>query len=106
MKMSNRIRRSPDARFDVVELADYISYDSLDAAMRFLDATDDTFEFLAANPEIGQLCHFTNPRLAGMRTWRVEGFPNHVIYYRPIPEGVEILRVLHGARNAEAIFGE
>jgi hypothetical protein len=27
-----------------------------------------------------------------------------LILYRPLPEGIEILRVVHGSRNIEALF--
>jgi hypothetical protein len=34
------------------------------------------------------------------------GFEKHLIFYRPRPEGVEILDVIHGARDIEAlVFG-
>ena len=34
------------------------------------------------------------------------GFPvgQYVFLYRPIPEGVQITRVLHGARDIDAVF--
>jgi plasmid stabilization system protein ParE len=32
-------------------------------------------------------------------------FRNYIIYFREIPRGVEVMRVLHGARDAKRIFG-
>ncbi len=32
------------------------------------------------------------------------GFPNYLVFYRVIDEGVDVLRVLHGARDIDAIF--
>jgi plasmid stabilization system protein ParE len=29
----------------------------------------------------------------------------HVIFYRPMAEGIEVLRVLHGARDIDRILG-
>lgn len=29
---------------------------------------------------------------------------NYLIFYRPLPDGIEILRVLHGARDIAAIL--
>ena len=29
---------------------------------------------------------------------------NYVIFYRPIPDGIQLIRVLHGARDIPAIF--
>ena len=37
--------------------------------------------------------------------WRVAGFPNHLIFYRPIESGVEVIRVLHASRDIESLFG-
>jgi toxin ParE1/3/4 len=37
--------------------------------------------------------------------WRVAGFPNHLIFYRPVESGVEVIRVLHAKRDIEALFG-
>ena len=104
--MRQKIERSEQSLRDLEELIDYLRDRSDEVAKRFVDATEGTFRFLAANREVGQLCHFGDPRLAGMRVWRVEGFRNHLVYFRPIADGVEILRVLHGARDIEALFDE
>jgi toxin ParE1/3/4 len=104
--MGIRVTRQPDVRRDLVELADYIARDNLDAALRFLDAAEATFAFLAANREAGQLCAFTNERTASMRVWPIEGFRNYLVFYRPIAEGVDVVRVLHGARNWGTLFAD
>jgi toxin ParE1/3/4 len=39
-----------------------------------------------------------------LRIWRIDGFPNHLIFYRPIEGGIEIVRVLHGARDIDAVL--
>jgi toxin ParE1/3/4 len=57
-------------------------------------------------PGIGELFKTRRRRLAGLRARRIEGFPNHVAYYRTVEGGVEIVRVLHGARNVEAALPE
>lgn len=46
------------------------------------------------------------PELVGIRTWAVDGFPNHVAFYRTIEGGIEVIRVLHGARDIDRILGE
>ena len=102
--MGQLITRLPEVRRDLVEIADYISGDSFDAAERFLTAAEQTFQFLAINHEAGQLCQFADPACVGMRTWPVDGFRNHLIFYRATEEGVEIARVLDGARDIEALF--
>jgi toxin ParE1/3/4 len=98
------VSRSPAARRDIVDLAVYISKNSIDAANRFLDAVEETFRFLSHNPEAGELCRFRDPRAQSVRAWRVHGFRNHVVLYRPSENGVNILRVLHGARDVDSLF--
>ena len=61
---------------------------------------------LAANPGLGRLRKFRNPRLKGVRSWLVSGFDNYLIFYRAVPGGIEVLHVYHGARDIEALFGE
>ena len=36
----------------------------------------------------------------------VPGFENHLIFYRVTEEAIEVFRVLHGARDIEAILSE
>jgi len=34
----------------------------------------------------------------------VKGFERYLIFYRPLTDGVEILRAIHGARDIERLF--
>ncbi len=72
--------------------------------MRFGDAIDDSFQRLLENPDLGFGGELTHPRLQDVRCWPVRGFPRHVIYYRSTAEGIEVLRVMHGSRDAENIL--
>jgi plasmid stabilization system protein ParE len=49
-----RIIKRPAAKQDLIEQADYIAQDNLDAALRFLDAAEKTFAQLARLPRIGK----------------------------------------------------
>jgi plasmid stabilization system protein ParE len=40
-----------------------------------------------------------------MRVLRIREFPNHLIFYQPIADGIEVTRVLLGAQDLEAILG-
>ncbi|MEX1025024.1 MAG: type II toxin-antitoxin system RelE/ParE family toxin [Planctomycetota bacterium] len=44
--------------------------------------------------------------LAGLRSFPVKGFDKHLIFYRSTEHGIEVLRVLHGARDLGTIFEE
>jgi toxin ParE1/3/4 len=90
---------------DLDELATYIQRDSPQAALRFLQSAQETFELLARMPELGGVFQVTNPRLSGIRVWQVKGFENILVFYRPQGRVVEIVRVLHGARDLTALIG-
>jgi toxin ParE1/3/4 len=99
--MTNNIRIRPRARQDIVEVAVFIGRDSLTAAERFLDATETTFQLLVASPEIGPIYPTKQEVLTGLRVFRVNRFPNHLVFYRVLANGIEIIRVIHGARDLE-----
>jgi toxin ParE1/3/4 len=43
----------------------------------------------------------TNPRLGGLRVWRIEGFLNHLVFYRAVDGGIEVVRISHAARDID-----
>ena len=101
------VSKHPQAKRDLVEAADYYTEKvGLALANRFLDAAEWTFSFLASIPEIGAVLETTNPQLVGIRHWQVKRFKKYVVFYRPIENGVVIVRLLHGARNLEKLLGE
>jgi toxin ParE1/3/4 len=67
-------------------------------AERWLLRTRKAFEFVAANPGLGEEVR------PGLRAWRVEKFKQHLVIYRAMPERVEIVRVVHGASDLDAIL--
>lgn len=90
---------------ELVSCATYLQSHSEDAAIRFLDAFDKTVEFLKRSPLIGEVCPYPNPLFEGTRVWRVRGFKNHLVFYRVLPNELEIVRVLHGSRDLGVLFG-
>ena len=94
----------PGADGDLVEIADYIAQDSLDAAIRFLTAARRAMEFLTTTPMAGPEYAVANPRLTGLRKWSIKGFPNYLIFYRIHADSIEVLRVIHGARDIPTIL--
>jgi toxin ParE1/3/4 len=99
-----RYTKTSDAYRDIVEQADYLAERSLDTTIRFVDSVEHTAEFLTSWPEMGEFYHFRSPRVIGLRVWQVRGFPNHLIFYRVVNDGIEIVRVLHAARDYDSIF--
>ena len=84
----------------------FIAQDNPDAATRVIDAAYETFKTLAANPGLGRPRRFRNPRLRAVRSWRITGFENYLIFYRGVADGIQVNHVYHGARDIEAWFGE
>jgi len=48
--------------------------------MAWFAGPDANFEKLARTPGMGEWRDSANPRLAGLRVSRIDGFPNHVIF--------------------------
>ena len=105
MAQRRRVERRPRARLDVLEQAIYLGEEATEeVALRFIDAVDAALRSLADTPEIGRLREFRSARLAGLRSWPVPGFPKHLIFYRADEDLVEVVRVLHGARDLALVL--
>ena len=99
------LRILPRADQDVDEAADYYAEEGgLDLGLRFLQAVEETFNFLRDNPHVATATDFGNPRLKGMRRWRVTDFESYLVFHRLDDGALEIIRVLHGARDLDEIF--
>lgn len=89
---------------DLLEHFVFIGKDSEDAAQRFLKSAQETFEVLACRPELGKLAEYRSSLLRGMRSFPVKDFSKYLIFYRPVQGGIEVVRVIHGARDIPAMF--
>lgn len=98
------IQKRPQVIRDLIELATYMAEDNMDASDRFLVAAEETFKQLAQTPKMGKRCQFSHPNLIDLRQQAIKGFRRYLIFYRLIDSEVEILRVIHGARDIEDIF--
>ena len=97
--MKRVVHRRPEVSSDIIGLADFIARDSLDAALRFFDATETTISGLSEMPEKGSRRDFDDPALANLRSYAIAGFPNHLIFYEFNPQTLLVVAVLHGARD-------
>lgn len=68
------------------------------AADRVIDHIRDRCQVLLAFPRGGEAC----PRFGRDLRWFPAG--NHVIFYRPDEDGIQVVRVLDGRRDLEAAF--
>lgn len=105
-RVSRRIIFRPAARRDVDDIAEHISADSIDAALRFFDAVDATGRRLASDPGIGRKREFGHPDVNGLRAVAVDGFPRHILFYIHDAKTVTIARVLHGSRDLDRALAD
>lgn len=104
MKRPARLRSV--AEEDVAGHARYLQDRSVEAAIHFLDAFDAALSLIGQMPGIGSICHFKKATLREVRVWPICGFKNYLIFYRVLPDEVEVVRVLHGARDLASIFDD
>jgi toxin ParE1/3/4 len=93
---------------DLYRHAEYLAdHASLAVAERFLKSAERTISRLARTPGQGAPWESNHPRLADLRVASVEGFRNHLIFYRPQPDhSIEVVRVLHAAQDIASILGQ
>lgn len=89
------VRHSRSARQDLIDIWLTIAHDNPGAADRMLGRLEARVKILEQFPQIGM----ARPDIAS--TARVLVVRPYLILYRLIPDGVQIVRVLHGARNID-----
>jgi len=93
-----QIIQSPEAQDDLIEIWLYIAQDNQAAANQLLDTIDEKLKLLSDSPQMEQ----TRDELApSLRSFPVG---KYLVIYRPIPGGIELARVIHGARDIESLF--
>lgn len=102
--MSRRLAIRPQAHADLVDIARQIARDNVPAALAFWDAVESTYRVLLEYPESGTRLDL--PELPDLQVRRtvVSGFRTYVAYYRVTGDGVEVIRLLHGARERDWII--
>lgn len=83
---------------DLRDAHDYIALDSAKRAVAWPDSMEQQCQRLAEFPGLGR----RRAELADeIRSYPVSAY---VIFYRAVPDGVEITRVIHGARDLGGLF--
>lgn len=90
---------APLAGVDIDEAWDYIAKHNARAGKVWVETLYEKFLFLAEQPLAGEAC----PQIREDLRRFVAG--KYVIYYRVRESGIEIARVLHGARDVDTAFG-
>ena len=92
------VQRTAQADEDLIDLWVYITQDNSAAADHLLDEFEKKFALLAGQPRLGAARSDIAP---GLRH-----FPagNYLILYRETDDGIEVVRVVHGARRLSHLF--
>lgn len=92
-----RFKLTPLARSDLQDIHDYIAADNPKVARQYLNILKQKCQQLAESP---------GPGLQREEYDDLYRFPvgNYLIFYRPTAEGIDVIRILHGARDIERII--
>ncbi|MEZ6130670.1 MAG: type II toxin-antitoxin system RelE/ParE family toxin [Planctomycetaceae bacterium] len=93
--MTHRIEKTLRAETDAIEIWLYIAGDNPTAASDLIYDIERRLRSLAAMPESAEAV----PEFG--RNIRRSSVGNYVIYYRPIADGIQVIRILHGNRQPE-----
>ena len=99
--MPLRVKLFPRAESDLARQYEWYSeHADADVADKYLRAFDDSVSALASFPGLGSTRKFKASRLSGIQSYAVKSpFDVHLIFYRTDATTLNILRVMHGARD-------
>ena len=92
------ITRTSRAEADAVAIWRYIAQDNAEAATELLHKIDERIELLSRVPKTAPLIPEIHPDI------RKSSVGNYAIFYRCVPEGIQVIRILHGARKPEDLL--
>lgn len=103
-----RVLKREAAKRDLIALwVWYAENAGIEVADRFLRAADDTLSLLSSNPESGTSFLVAGAELQGSRRFPVsDGFERNLLFYFPLKDGVDLVRVVHGTRDLERLLSE
>ncbi len=103
-----RVRKRQAAKRDLIaQWVWYAENADLETADRFLKAADEAASMLAGQPEAGYRFFVRRPELQGMRRFPLsDGFEKILLFYLPLTDGIEMVRVVHGNRDLERLLME
>lgn len=91
---------SPRARNDFEDILKYIGKSDPESALEFVNRLESICKRIARLPGLGRKRDDLGP---GIRAFPVD---RYIIFYKALDFEVEIVRVLHGARDIESVFGD
>jgi len=93
-----RVTRRPQAEADTLEIWAYIAQDSLAEADRWVDRLDESLALWATQPKMGRAREELSPGIRSLP------FGRYVVFFEPLADGIDVVRVLHGSRDLDEQF--
>ena len=97
-----RYQFTPQALNDLLEILSFIAEDNPRAADRVEEAVLRACEFLADSPYAGRARNDLTD--LPLRFWVLQPYSNYLIVYDPEEKPLQIVRILHGARNVRPLL--
>lgn len=93
-----RVTRRPQAEADILEIWAYIAEDSIVEADRWIDRLDESLTLWATQPRMGRARDELSPGIRSI------AFGRYVVFFDPLPDGIDVARVLHASRDLDEQF--
>lgn len=93
----SRLKFTRLAREDFLEIGDYIAKDNPIAALDFVHRLQERCTLLTDHPGSGRKRDEIEPAMRSA----TEG--DYVIFYRALPDGIEVIRIIHSKRDLRKI---
>jgi toxin ParE1/3/4 len=101
------LKREAAKRDLIAQWVWYAENANIEVADRFLSAAENALASLSIHPEAGTPLFVRRAELRGMRRFPVsDGFEKILLFYLPLKDGVDLIRVAHGSRDLERLFAE
>ncbi|PYP84085.1 MAG: type II toxin-antitoxin system RelE/ParE family toxin [Blastocatellia bacterium AA13] len=93
-----RLSFTSQAEQDLVDIYDYIADDNPRAAILVMNQLEKRCKSLRLQPKVGRERNYIAPGLRSITE------SHYVIFYRLMPDEIQVIRVLHGARDVERLL--
>jgi plasmid stabilization system protein ParE len=98
----SRYQFTPQATADLLDIWSFIARDNPDAADRVEVAVFEACDLLADSPLAGRMRK--DITALPLRFWVVHPYSNYLIVYNPDSEPLQVIRILHGARDLPSLL--
>jgi toxin ParE1/3/4 len=93
-----QVRITEPAQEDLRAIWEYVAQHQVEAANKLIKEIVKRLSTLRDHPNIGRQ---RGELLIDLRSFVVK---NYIIFYQPVEDGIEVLRVIHGSRDIDTLF--